>query len=128
VCGPQLWRRRASAYCMHVRASAGTRVYLHLGGALMVQTCSLRVFRLDTTTPSRSLLPLYRSLLTLVGLFCVALTLLPLTMRLHASRAGKRYVSSKRKYMRLIPSLGCIAVFKTNESLVPSKVPVSKET
>ena len=34
----------------------------------------------------------------------------------------KRYVSSKRKYFRLIPSLGCLAVFKTEQSLVPSKV------
>ena len=34
----------------------------------------------------------------------------------------KRYVSSKRKYARLIPSLGCIAVFKLHSSLVPTKV------
>jgi hypothetical protein len=34
----------------------------------------------------------------------------------------KRYVSSKRKFMRLIPSLGCLAVFKSETSLVPSKV------
>lgn len=45
----------------HVRAYASTRVFLHLGGALVVQTCSLRACRIDTTT---------------------------LPMRLHASRAG----------------------------------------
>ena len=35
----------------------------------------------------------------------------------------KRYVSSKRKYVRLMPSLGCLAVFKLDSSLVPTKVP-----
>lgn len=34
----------------------------------------------------------------------------------------KRYVSSKRKYVRLIPSLGCLAVFKLDSTLVPTKV------
>jgi hypothetical protein len=34
----------------------------------------------------------------------------------------KRFVSSKRKYMRLIPSLGCLVVFNSETSLMPSKV------
>jgi len=34
----------------------------------------------------------------------------------------KRYVSSKRSYMRLIPSLGCLVKFKSETSVVPTKV------